>query len=161
MNDMKRNVIKIFVIMLCGVVLLGCSSETNSSVSNEKSDLDIVREVFKLTKESSADNNAIWTQAELEIDGETFIFQKFLTLKDNQKKQMAVFEVSEEDLIYQIKNSDGGTLISYNTSNNKTIMKSNEEPPKMNMEDVLKEKGITIEQMNNALEQYAKEVENK
>ena len=119
---------------------------------NEKSDLEAVKEVFTLETET----NSYGSTLGLAKNDDGVKFKVYITLGDQEASVVEAFGVGVGTLIYCVNGDDSETYIVDNDTVLVTFSDATNESMKEDMENYLSGKGLTLDQVKNALKEEFK-----
>ena len=157
-----KKILNLFLVLGLCFSLVGCSGSDDSNKESDKestteekkedettakSDYDLVSE--KLTLETNtADDGTVFAVAK---DGDTKKFSMYKSITDENKDFAAALGISVGSTIYHVNGDDSETYLVDSDTVFVTATDATAESMKNSMDSYLKEKGLTFDQIKNAL----------
>lgn len=149
---------KLLCAMLCfGLCfgLTGCGgdskeTDTNKPVQQEESDLDKVKKVFSLGTETT--NNG--SKLNIAKDGDKVKFKMYMSIAGDDKAMADAIGAKDNEIIYCVNGDDSETYLVNLNKVLVTFTDATAESMKENMDKYLSEKGLTLNQVKNALKEF-------
>ena len=153
---MKKVLSLLLVLGLCfGLTGCGGNDSNSGSDSNKKTeqkketDFEIVSKVFTLEK-YTADSGTVMSLAK---DGDAVKFKMYMELSDSDKKVASAMGIEQYEIVYCVNGTDSETYLVNLNKTFVTFTDATAETMKADMDKYLSEKGLTIDQIKNALKE--------
>lgn len=157
-NTMK----KLFCLLICLGLVAGCSGESEKDTSKK----DAKTEQKETKKESDLDiANKIFTFETEDVDGTIMgiakdngvkNFSMYISFNEQDKEIADALGITKGEMIYHLNGDDSETYLITTNQVFVTMTDATSESMAENMNKYLKEKGITLDQLKNAMNETFK-----